>query len=351
MALEEDPKGSGFARTDASQQFGVAGLNRPEVNRGLSHSLSNYSDLFITIVPFNYVSMQATLVGGSSHLGEGQVEKCSSNPGFSASYVTLITFSLSVTSAQPTGSHAPSTLVEEWRAASVQNVWLRPGDWYTPAVDALAEAIEGGLDTAPSAFRLGEARAAAGVGITEAIDDLAIVFKAAGYEESPIRSVRSLCEGWTGGNPAVRTSGGMTDAESGLGTIDYLVQRLVEVYGAAKARGDKVTETHALVIVDVSVVDSDVWQRIARNAAVGAALKGAYGDGHPMAHLRDGVYGVLVKRGESLGKGIATLRENISEKAQSMRVGNLTRQPPRVWVEALPESHGYAVELLMTLQR
>ena len=260
-------------------------------------------------------------------------------------------FSISVTDARSAEESSHSTLVEEWRAASVQNVWLRPGDWYTPAVDALAEAIEEGLDTAPPAFRLGEARAAVGVGITEAIDDLAIVFKAAGYEESPIRSVRALCEGWTGGNPAAHLGTGMTDAESGLGTIEYLVQRLVEVYGEAKSKDERVTETHALVIVDVSVVDSDVWQRIARNAAVGAALKAAYSESHPMAHLRDGVYGVLVRRGESLGAGIAVLREHISERAQSMRVGNLTRQPPRVWVEALPDTHAYAVELLNTLQR
>jgi hypothetical protein len=234
---------------------------------------------------------------------------------------------------------------------SVETVWLRPGDWYTPAVDALAEAIQAGLDTAPAAFRLGAARAASGVGITEAIDDLAVVFRAAGYEETPIRSVRSLCEGWTGGNPANPASGGMTDPESGLGTAEYLSQRLFEVYGASKRTGESVTETHALVVVDVSVVDSDVWQRIARNAAVGAALKGAYGEGHPMAHLRDGVYAVLVRRGEALGVGIASLRDHISERALSMRVGNLTRQPPRVWVEALPETHVYAVELLNTLQR
>lgn len=256
-----------------------------------------------------------------------------------------------VTDLDVTKSENNSDLVDEWRSRSVETVWLRPGDWYTPAVDALAEAIQGGLDTAPAAFRLGEARAASGVGITEAIDDLALVFKAAGYEDTPIRSVRSLCEGWTGGNPAVQQFGTMTDPESGLGTVEYLAQRLVEVYGAAGRVSEIVTETHALVIVDVSVVDSDVWQRIARNAAVGAALKAAYGDGHPMAHIRDGVYGVLVRRGEALGAGIASLREQISERALSMRVGNLTRQPPRVWVEALPESHGYAVELLGSLQR
>ena len=242
---------------------------------------------------------------------------------------------------EPTG--AASTLVEEWRSASVESVWLRPGDWYTPAVDALVEAIEAGLDTAPSASRLGEARAAAGVGITEAIDDLAVVFRAAGCADTPIRAVRALCEGWTGGNPSQATAGSMTEPESGLGTAEYLGQRLVEVYGASRMRGDRVSETHALVIVDVSVVDSDVWQRIARNAAVGSALASAYGEGHPMAHISDGLYGVLVRRGPQLGSGIAALREQINERAHSMRVGNLTRQPPRVWVETLPDSHSYAV--------
>ncbi len=250
-----------------------------------------------------------------------------------------------------TGGAAQSALLAEWREASVDSVWLRPTDWYTPAVDALVEAIESSLDTAPAAARLGEARAFAGVGITESIDDLGVVFRAAGYEDTPIRSVRALCEGWTQGMSHTQTSTGMRDPESGLGTVDYLSQRLVEVYARAEQQGRSVRDTHAIVIVDVSVVDSDVWQRIARNAAVGAALRGAYGEGHPMAHLADGLYAVLVSRGPQLGTGIAALREHISERANSMRIGNLTRQPPRVWVETLPESHAYAVELLGSLQR
>lgn len=249
------------------------------------------------------------------------------------------------------GREAAGALLEQWRRASIETVWLRPGDWYTPAADALVEAIEAGLDTAPAASRLGRARATSGVGITEAIDDLAVLFRAAGYEDTPIRSIRALCEGWTGGNPNPPSAGAMTDPESGLGTVDYLAQRLVEVYGVAARRGESVPDTHALVIVDVSVIDSDVWQRIARNAAVGSALKGAYGDGHPMACVSDGLYAVLVRRGESLGAGIASLREHVTERAHSMRVGNLTRQPPRVWVEALPPSHAYAVELLNSLHR
>ena len=250
-----------------------------------------------------------------------------------------------------TGTVGTSALLRTWRAASVDTVWLRPGDWYTPAAEALAEALAARLDTAPSAFRLGQARSEAGVGITEAIDDMAVLFRSAGYESAPIRSIRALCEGWTQGTVASPSAPHMADPESGLGTAEYLTQRLAEVYGAAARCGALVHRTHALVMIDVSMVDSDPWQRIARNAAVGQALKVAYGDGHPMARLGDGLYAVLVERGSTLGEGIAALRDQISEHAETMKVGNLTRQPPRVWIESLPDSHPYAHDLIESLQR
>jgi hypothetical protein len=189
------------------------------------------------------------------------------------------------------------------------------------------------------------------VGITEAIDDMAVLFRAAGFESAPIRSIRALCAGWTEGTPGSIAAPTMTDAESGLGTAEYLAQRLAEVYGAAQRMGVRVPTTHALVMVDVSVADSDPWQRMARNAAVGQALKSAYGEGHPMARLGDGLYAVLVDRGAALGAGIALLRDHIGEKALAMRVGNLMRQPPHVWIESLPESLHYAHELIDSLQR
>lgn len=242
-------------------------------------------------------------------------------------------------------------LLSRWQAASIQSVWLRPGDWYTPAVEALTEALQAGLDTAPAAFRLGLARCEAGVGITEAIDDMAMLFRAAGFESAPIRSIRALCAGWTEGAPLSHSAPTMTDAESGLGTAEYLVQRLAEAYGTAQRNGTPVTKAYALVMVDVSVTDADPWQRMARNAAVGQALKGAYGEGHPMARLGDGLYAVLVDRGPGMGTGISLLRDQIADKALALRVGNLMRQPPRVWIESLPDALQYARDLLDSLQR
>jgi hypothetical protein len=255
------------------------------------------------------------------------------------------------TEANLPGRRASDVLLRQWESSSVDSVWLRPGDWYTPAAEALVEALDARLDTAPAAYRLGQARSAAGVGITEAIDDMAVLFRSAGFESAPIRSIRALCEGWTEGDSAPTTVPTMKDPESGLGTAEYLTQRLAEVYGAAQRVGSYVMDTHALVVVDVAVADPDPWQRMARNAAVGQALTGAYGEGYPMARLADGLYAVLVERGTALGDGIATLRDHISDRAVAMKVGNLMRQPPRVWIESLPADHGYITALLESLQR
>jgi hypothetical protein len=84
---------------------------------------------------------------------------------------------------------------------------------------------------------------------------------------------------------------------------------------------------------------------------VGHALKDAYGEGHPMARLSDGVYAVLVERDQALGGGIARLRDHIADQAVAMRVGNLMRQPPRVWVESLPNAHAYVQDLLESVYR
>lgn len=252
-------------------------------------------------------------------------------------------------------THAPASgslaLLDQWERASLDSVWLRPGDWYTPAAEAVVEALEARLDTAPCAYRLGEARAASGVGITEAIDDLAVLFRAAGYESAPIRSIRALCEGWTASSTPTLEAPAMTDAESGLGTCEYLTQRLAEVYGQAARRGCSAHDTHALVMVDVSVDSMDPWHRMSRNAAVGSALRSAYGEGHPMARMGDGLYAVLVERGEALGTGIASLRHYISHNANALKAANLMRQPPRVWIESLPQSYQFAVDLVESLQR
>ena len=53
-----------------------------------------------------------------------------------------------------------TTLREQWRTETIESVWLRPGDWYHPAIDALTEALVAGMPAAAAAYRLGQVRGA-----------------------------------------------------------------------------------------------------------------------------------------------------------------------------------------------
>ncbi|MCV2393022.1 hypothetical protein OEB99_01755, partial [Actinotalea sp. M2MS4P-6] len=76
-------------------------------------------------------------------------------------------------------------LREQWRAATADSVWLRPGDWYHPAVDALTEALVAGADPTAAAARLGSVRGSTGVGIAESLDDLGVVYGLLDVEPGP----------------------------------------------------------------------------------------------------------------------------------------------------------------------
>lgn len=243
------------------------------------------------------------------------------------------------------------SLREQWRSVSAESVWLRPADWYHPAVDAVVEAVLTGADPSPAAARLGSVRGGSGVGIAEAIDDLACLYGSLGCANPPLDPVRALCEGWVAAQDAAPVHAQCLDPETGLPTAEYLRVRLAETYGTASRSGRHASRSHGLLLVDVAVAPLDPWSRIARSAVVGQVLRLAYGEGHPMASLGDGVFAVLVERGPDLGAGVSRLRHELTSHAHRLRVQSLVRQPPRVWLEPLPETHTDVLALLSHLGR
>jgi hypothetical protein len=230
-------------------------------------------------------------------------------------------------------------------------VWRRPSDWYHPAVDNLIEAVLAGSDPSGAAEQLGDVRGRDGVGIAESIDDLACLFRSIGVLQPPVAVVRALCQGWADAQGEGVVLGPCIDPESGLPTRGYLATPLTETYGAADGVGSPAHITHCLLLVDVATAESSPWVRMAREAAVGAALRAAYQGGHPMATLGGGRFAILAERGVVLGGVIRAVRAHVAHQADLLGIQELVRRPPRIWVEPLPRTHEGAVTLLSTLTR
>ncbi|MHB1489583.1 MAG: hypothetical protein ACYCTH_03705 [Cellulomonas sp.] len=252
-----------------------------------------------------------------------------------------------MTTSGPGTSARPPQLREQWRLESTESVWIRPADWYHPAVDALVEAVAEGAVPVAVAERLGEVRAADGVGINEAIDDLTCLYRSLGSAEPPLALVRALCAGWASAQASMVVLGTCIDPESGLPTREYLIVRLGELYGAAARAGTTPATTHGLILIDVSTAGVSPWTRMACAAAIGAALGDAYGDGRPMASLGAGLFAVVVERDDNLGAHTALLRERVRDQAAMFDIEELMRNPARIWIEGLPSTHEAATMILM----
>ncbi|GAA1876350.1 hypothetical protein [Myceligenerans crystallogenes] len=242
------------------------------------------------------------------------------------------------------------SLRERWRDESLATVWIRPGDWYHPAVEALAEAVADERPAEPPAERLGAARAAVGAGIAEALDDVIVLFGVAGLPVPP-KVMRALAVGWVREHERVPLQVTAHDPATGLPTGEYLGERLRETYGGAQREGVEVTTTHCLLMLDVGIGDLDTWQRLARSAAIGRTLHQVFGEGHPMAAISDATYAVLCERGPATADLGQALRRVVERNAEVLGLTAEVRRPTRVWLERLPSSHDAALMLLAHLSR
>jgi len=254
------------------------------------------------------------------------------------------------TSGSADAAEQSSDAIDRWRATSLAEVWLRPDDWYHPAVDALVEALDDGRAPHAAAHRLGAARGRAGVGLGETLDDVECLYRTTQRPPDP-DAIRAVAVGWVRGRDAEPSPGAVRDPATGLPTREYLVERLRETYGAAVGSEDDVPTTYCLLVVDVAVDGLAGWDRAARSATVGRALEQVFGEGHPMAALTDGVFAVLAPRDTGVPDLAKSTRSVVERNAALMGLGESLRRPTRVWVERLPTSHAAAAELLTQLAR
>jgi hypothetical protein len=242
-------------------------------------------------------------------------------------------------------------LLERWRLGSLDAAWSRPSDWYDPAVDALVEAVAERRDAVPAADRLGRARAAVGVGLTEALDDLAALYLAAGASEPPLPVVRALAVAWVDAGVSPVRSRACEDPLTGLATASYLRLRMKETYARAARTHVPASLTHCLVVLDAQLAEAHPWQRMARACVLGAAMAEVFDGGDPLAALPGGRFVALARRDEELNPALARLRDVVEDRVGRAGLGVVVRRPPRIWVEGLPPDAQVALMMLDELER
>lgn len=231
-------------------------------------------------------------------------------------------------------------LGERWREASLAGSWAFPADWWTPAVDALAEAVAAGRCTSVAGAELGRARAVAGAGLDETLDDVEALCRCAGW--TPADLPRAVAGGWADATCAALATGCCEDPLTGLTSPTYLRTRLRELYREADRAGAPATGTHALVVVEVPVPTG--WRELTLGLRVGEVLRATFSGGETLCAATPGRTLVLAGRHDRLPGQVLALRRLLGDRLPDAPVR-------RLWVERLPGSLGAALDLLGELIR
>lgn len=242
-------------------------------------------------------------------------------------------------------------LLRAWRDASAKTCWVGRHDWYSPALDAVAEALAEHRDPIPAVQRLAGNRAAVGVPLDEALDDLATAFRVSQNRDPSFDVVRAFSVAWTETWVEPVASAGCDDPLTGLATAGHLRARVAELYH--EIEGDP-ARTHVLLLVDVALDPTalaiDPWRRVAVRCLLADAVREAVPQASTAAVVADARVAVLVRR-ELADDAAVLVRAVCTERFAAEVAGGAVRLPPRIWRESLPPAPGQAFGLLAELAR
>jgi hypothetical protein len=250
------------------------------------------------------------------------------------------------------GRSGPAALRERWRVASLRTGWSHPDDWGCPEVDAVTELVTAGPKAVrPALARLANARALAGVWLDETIEDVIALESVLPPEvlwPRPEQVVRLVAQAWADEGAAQFRHVSVEDPLTGLVSLPYLRTRLVEVYREAGRAGERVPDTHALVVVSTGVgvrpglggTAAGLYYRL----ALGECLRSVFSGGESLAAASAARVLGLVHRGPALPVMVRTARLELA----SLSVADAK---PRCWIEGLPDGIPAALDLVTELSR
>lgn len=258
------------------------------------------------------------------------------------------------------GADELRALRSRWRTASIASGWRFPSDWAVAEVDLVCEAMLTGAGPDEALTKLAKARALAGSGLGETLQDVAALHAVlTGPEDSdgmvgadpdamPARLLRVTALAWSDVLVRQLACTEACDGLTGLANAAYLRARLREIYREADSIGVEARSRHVLVVVSPAIGGTSGWSRLAAMVLLADVLRGVFDGGQTLATVGPTTMLVLAERDDRLSRRIATVRwvaaDRLGVDRQLREVG-----PPSIWLERLPATHAGACRLVTEL--
>lgn len=253
-------------------------------------------------------------------------------------------------------------LRSRWRTASIASGWRFPADWAIAEVDLVCEAVLSSTAPDDALVKLGKARALAGSGLGETLQDVAALHAvltvpdnrdgmvAADPDAMPARLLRVTATAWSDVLVRQLARSEVCDGLTGLANSAYLRARLREVYRDADACGVEARTRHSLVVISPDLTGSSGWSRLAAMVLLADVVRSVFDGGQTLAAVGPTTLAVLAERDGRLSERAANARwlaaDRLGVDPQLRTIG-----PPAVWLEKLPGSHEAACRLLAQLSK
>ncbi len=215
--------------------------------------------------------------------------------------------------------------------------------------EAVGEALESAADTRPACAVVGRDVARDGAALGEALDGLRTTFDMVLGIDPDFASVEALSIAWSEATLEFLHDLSCEDPLTGMASFAHLRTRLDELYREAALTGHVISTSHALVVVDMVVVDhgrraEHQFTRALHLVQVAEMVRAVFAGGETIARLSVDRAAIVVPRLPQLGASVAMLRELLRDL-------DLGATELRVWIEGLPTTPESATRLLDELAR
>jgi len=233
-----------------------------------------------------------------------------------------------------------------WQELSLSSTWTDPDRWWSPGVDAVADALtERPNNLFAACTELGRQRADAGISLDEARDDMRLVAALARLRPTrALSTVDRLTIGWVDRSVGVVHEATCVDPLTGLTSTAYLNVRLGELRAEAHSLASHLGDQYALVVVKIRHLPDPI-EREFHMVAVERALRSVFRSGETLARVGPTCAVAVVKRrADAVATALALIGCEFSIAQDEHQL-----QPVRFWLEPIPRDAERMTALLHDL--